>query len=231
MGFMDIIDPLDLTGSREDKRISAANDALSKAYEKAEAADQMNRDLYSQYNTKAQQTYGDLAGKYNDYLKSFENQEVYNPGQFGDNYTKTVDDFYSKFANQRQQQAMNALRESSDIFSSDYQDAMAAKQQALASEEWDKAYNKYMQDRAQAANEFNMDAQLGQTAYQNQLNKNQTLLGQAAGAQDNLMNAYGNYVNNLANSNLANAQNYSNMVQAQTANNNSKKSLLNRVFG
>ena len=231
MGFMDIIDPLDLTGSREDKRISAANDALSKAYEKAEAADQMNRDLYGQYNTKAQQTYGDLASKYNDYLKSFENQEVYNPGQFGDNYTKTVDDFYSKFANQRQQQAMNALRESSDIFSSDYQDAMAAKQQALASEEWDKAYNKYMQDRAQAANEFNMNAQLGQTAYQNQLNKNQTLLGQAAGAQDNLMNAYGNYVNNLANSNLANAQNYSNMVQAQTANNNSKKSLLGRVFG
>ena len=94
MGLMDFLDPGDVFGLKEDKRISAANDALSKAYEKAEAADQMNRDLYGQYNTKAQQTYGDLAGKYNDYLKSFENQEVYNPGQFGDNYTKTVDDFY-----------------------------------------------------------------------------------------------------------------------------------------
>jgi len=231
MGLMDFLDPLDITGTREDARISAANKALSDAYAKAEAADRANRDLYSQYNTKAQQTYGDLAGKYNDYLKSFENLETYNPGQFGDSYDKSVDDFYSKFANQRQQQAMNALRESSDIFSSDYQDAMAAKQQALASEEWDKAYQKYMQDRAQAANEFNMNANLGQTAYQNELNKASTLLGQSAGAQDNLMNAYGNYVNNLANSNLAAAQNYGNMVQAQTANQNSKRSVLGRVFG
>jgi hypothetical protein len=229
MAWYDILDPADILGNKQDERVNRANEALAQAQAKAEQASNANRGLYNQYNQRVESTYGDLAGKLNDYLKSFEDQGTYDPGQFS--FEKDLNDYYSKFANQRQQQAMNALRESSDIFSSDYQDAMAAKQQALASEEWDKAYNKYMQDRSQAANEFNMNAQLGQTAYQNQLNKNQALLGQAAGAQDNLMNAYGNYVNNLANSNLANAQNYSNMVQAQTANNNSKKSLLGRVFG
>jgi hypothetical protein len=108
---------------------------------------------------------------------------------------------------------------------------MAAKQQALSSEEWDKAYQRYMQERGQAANEFNMNAQLGQQAYSNLYNKNKDLLSLSQGAQDNIMNAYGNYINNLSNQNNIDTQNYANMVQAQAANENSKKGLLGRVFG
>ena len=227
--YYDIFDPLDVTGHKEDQRIDRANDALTNAQALMDEATKKNEGLYGDYYNKVEGTYGDLAGKLNDYLSTFENQEVYQPGQFS--FDKNVEDYYSKFANQRAAQAMNALRESSDMFSSDYQDAMAAKQQALASEEWDKAYQRYMQERGQAANEFNMNAQLGQQGYQNLYNRNKDMLGLSQSAQDNIVNAYGNYMNNLANTNLANAQNAANIGQAIAANQNSKKSLLGRILG
>lgn len=225
----DILDPGDVFGFGQDERVSRANAALAKAQEKAEENSNANRGLYGQYYNKMQNTYGDTAGKFNDYLSNLEGMEAYDPGQFS--FTGDVNDYYSKFANQRQKQAMNALRESSDIFGSDYMDAMAAKQQALASEEWDKAYNRYMQDRQQSANEWQMNTNAGQNAYNNRYNKNKDLLSVAQGAQDNLSNAYGNYINNLTNQNNIDTQNYANYVQQQAANENSKKGLFGRIFG
>jgi hypothetical protein len=225
----DILDPGDVFGFGQDERVSRANAALAKAQEKAEENSNANRGLYGQYYNKMQNTYGDTAGKFNDYLSNLEGMEAYDPGQFS--FNGDVNDYYSKFANQRQKQAMNALRESSDIFGSDYMDAMAAKQQALASEEWDKAYNRYMQDRQQSANEWQMNTNAGQNAYNNQYNKNKDLLSVAQGAQDNLSNAYGNYINNLANQNNIDTQNYANYVQQQAANENTKKGLFGRIFG
>lgn len=225
----DILDPGDVFGFGQDERVSRANAALAKAQEKAEENSNANRGLYGQYYNKMQNTYGDTAGKFNDYLSNLEGMEAYDPGKFS--FTGDVNDYYSKFANQRQKQAMNALRESSDIFGSDYMDAMAAKQQALASEEWDKAYNRYMQDRQQSANEWQMNTNAGQNAYNNRYNKNKDLLSVAQGAQDNLSNAYGNYINNLTNQNNIDTQNYANYVQQQAANENSKKGLFGRIFG
>lgn len=229
MDWGSILDPGDVFGFQQDARVSRANAALQKAQDKAEENSAANRALYGQFNQKAQDTYGDLAGRVGDYLDTFENMDAYDPGQF--EYTGDVNDFYSKAADLRVKNAMNNLRESSDIFSSDYQDAMAAKQQAMASEEWDKAYDRYMQDRQQSANEWQMNTNAGQQAYNNQYNQNKDLLGLAQGAQDNLMNAYGNYINNMANQNNVDTQNYANYVQQQAANENSKKSLLGRVFG
>lgn len=218
----------DVFGFGQDERVSRANAALAQAQKKAEENSEANRGLYGQYYNKMQNTYGDTAGKFNDYLSNLEGMEAYDPGQFS--FTGGVNDYYSKFANQRQKQAMNALRESSDIFGSDYLDAMAAKQQALASEEWDKAYNRYMQDRQQSANEWQMNTNAGQQAYNNRYNQNKDLLSVAQGAQDNLSNAYGNFINNLANQNNIDTQNYANFIQQQAANTNSKKGLLGRIF-
>lgn len=224
-----IMDPGDLLGWQQNRRISAANDALQDAQDYAQSMSNSNRDLYNQFYTKTQNTYGDTAAKVDDYLKALENTKAYDPGSF--EYTGDVNDFYSKAADLRIKNAMNNLRESSDIFSSDYQDAMAAKQQAMASEEWDKAYDRYMQDRSQTANEWQMNANAGQQAYINQYNQNKDLMSVAQNAQDNLMNAYGNYINNMANQNNVDTQNYTNMVQQQIANNNSSKGLLGRLFG
>lgn len=229
MAWYDVFDPGDVLGFQQDRRVSNANAAIQKAQDKAEAGSAANRELYDQFYNKTQSTYGDTAAKVDDYLKNLEGMEAYDPGQFS--YTGDVNDFYSKAADLRVKNAMNNLRESSDIFSSDYQDAMAAKQQAMASEEWDKAYDRYMQDRSQAANEWQMNANAGQQAYQNTYGKNKDLLGVAQNSQDNLMNAYGNYINNMANQNNVDTQNYANMVQQMAANENSKKGVLGRLFG
>ena len=229
MAWYDIFDPGDVLGLQQDRRVSNANAAIQKAQDKADATSSANKDLYNQFYNRTQSTYGDAAAKVDDYLKNLEGMEAYDPGTF--EYTGDVNDFYSKAADLRIKNAMNNLRESSDIFSSDYQDAMAAKQQALASEEWDKAYERYMQDRSQTANEWQMNANAGQQAYTNQYNQNKDLLGVAQNAQDNLMNAYGNYINNMANQNNVDTQNYANMVQQMAANENSKKGVLGRLFG
>lgn len=229
MAWYDVFDPGDVFGLQQGRRVSNANSSIQKAQDKADAASSANRDLYNQFYNKTQSTYGDTAAKVDDYLKNLEGMEAYDPGKF--EYTGDVNDFYSKAADLRVKNAMNNLRESSDIFSSDYQDAMAAKQQAMASEEWDKAYDRYMRDRSQTANEWQMNANAGQQAYTNQYNQNKDLLGVAQNSQDNLMNAYGNYINNMANQNNVDTQNYANVTQQMAANNNSKKNLLGRLFG
>ena len=229
MAWYDVFDPGDVFGLQQGRRVSNANSAIQKAQDKADAASSANRDLYNQFYNKTQSTYGDTAAKVDEYLKNLEGMKAYDPGKF--KYTGDVNDFYSKAADLRVKNAMNNLRESSDIFSSDYQDAMAAKQQAMASEEWDKAYERYMQDRSQTANEWQMNANAGQQAYQNTYGKNKDLLSAAQNSQDNLMNAYGNYINNMANQNNVDTQNYANMVQQMAANKNSRKNLLGRLFG
>ena len=229
MAWYDVFDPGDVFGLQQGRRVSNANSSIQKAQDKADAASSANRDLYNQFYNKTQSTYGDTAAKVDDYLKNLEGMEAYDPGKF--EYTGDVNDFYSKAADLRVKNAMNNLRESSDIFSSDYQDAMAAKQQAMASEEWDKAYDRYMRDRSQTANEWQMNANAGQQAYENAYGKNKDLLSVSQNAQDNLMNAYGNYINNMANQNNVDTQNYTNMVQQMVANNNSSKGLFGRLFG
>lgn len=233
MGLVDIFDPGDVFAFQQGSRVGKANDAAKEAYDKAMETSNANRALYSQYLNKINSTYGDVAGKYGDYLSNIENQEVYDPGQFS--YDKDVNDFYSKAANQRINQATNAITNSranaGGMFSSDYLNELAAKQQALASEEWDKAYNRYNQDRSMALNEFSTNANLGNQKYQNLFNKNTTLLGQAQNAQDNVSNAYANYLQNLASQNNTDAQNFANYTQTVAGNNLSKKGLLGRVFG
>ena len=230
---MDIVDPGDAFGFGQDKRIAQANTALDVVYRKGQETSQQNKSLYNQYLNRVQGEYGDVANRYNDYLNAVENQEVYNPGEFS--FDKSVDDYYSKFANQRQAQAMNAITNNAanagGMFSSDYLNNMAAKQQALASEEADKAYDRYMQERGQSLNEFSTNANLQNQAYQNLANKNNNLLNIAAGAKDNITNAYGNYISNLASQNNTDLQNYANVIQQQAANQASKKSLIGRILG
>ena len=92
MGLGDFLDPGDIFGFQQDSRVGKANAAAKEAYDKAMETSNANRALYSQYLNKMNGTYGDVAGKYGDYLSNIENQEVYDPGQFS--YDKDVNDFY-----------------------------------------------------------------------------------------------------------------------------------------
>lgn len=238
MGFGDFVsnvfDPGDIFGYRGGKNVAAANAALDEAYGKAEDAANKNASLYSQYMNKVNNAYGGEAAKMGDRVQALEDLTPYDAGQF--NYDKNIEDFYSKAANQRVNKATNAITNSmanaGNMFSSDYTDALAAKQQALASEEWDKAFDKYQQDRSRALNEFSTNANLGQQTYSNMYNKNKDLLGISQNAQDNTLNAFGTYTQGLANNNSMLAQNAAAISQAKAANALSQnKSLLGKIFG
>lgn len=238
MGFLDVVsnvfDPGDLFSYRGNKNVNAANDALDGAYGNAEDAAGQNNALYRQYMDKVNNAYGGEAGKLGDRVQALEELTPYDAGQFG--YDKSVEDFYSKAVNQRVNKATNAITNSmanaGNMFSSDYTDALAAKQQALASEEWDKAFDRYQQDRARALNEFSTNANIGQQTYSNMYNKNKDLLGISQNAQDNTLNAFGAYTQGLANNNSQLAQNAAQISQAKAANSLSQnKSLLSKIFG
>lgn len=238
MGFLDVVsnvfDPGDVFNYRSNKNVSKANDALDEAYGNAEAAAGQNNALYRQYMDRVNNVYGGEAGKLGDRVQALEELMPYDAGQFG--YDKSVEDFYSKAANQRVNKATNAITNSmanaGNMFSSDYTDALAAKQQALASEEWDKAFDKYQQDRSRALNEFSTNANIGQQTYSNMYNKNKDLLGLSQNAQDNILNAFGAYTQGLANNNSQLAQNAAAISQSKAANQLSQnKSLLGKIFG
>lgn len=241
MGFLDVVsnvfDPGDVFGYRGGKNVSKANGALDDAYSKAEDAANQNNALYRQYIDKVNNAYGGEASKMGDRVQALEELTPYDAGQFDDSvYDKSIEDFYSKAANQRVNKATNAITNSmanaGNMFSSDYTDALAAKQQALASEEWDKAFDRYQQDRSRALQEFSTNANIGQQTYSNMYNKNKDLLGISQNAQDNTLNAFGAYTQGLANNNSQLAQNAAAISQAKAANQLSQnKSLLGRIFG
>lgn len=238
MGYGDIVsnvfDPGDIFSYRGGKNVDAANDALDEAYSAAKNAASQNDGLYKQYMDKVSGAYGNQAGQYDQRVADLESVTPYDAGQF--NYNKSVNDFYSKAANQRVNKATNAITNSmanaGNMFSSDYTDALAAKQQALASEEWDKAFDRYSKDRSQALQEFSTNANIGQQTYNNLYNKNKDLLGLSQNALDNTTNAFGSYVQGLANNNSMLAQNQATIAQAKAANKMSQnKSLLGKIFG
>ena len=238
MEFLDVVsnvfDPGDLFGHRGGKNVEAANDALDEASQAAQDAAGQNAALYKQYMDRVNQNYGGEADKLGDRIAALEGLTPYDAGQFG--YDKSIEDFYSKAANQRVNRATNAITNSranaGNMFSSDYVDALAAKQQALASEEWDKAFDRYQQDRSRALNEFSTNANIGQQTYSNMYNKNKDLLGLSQNALDNITNAFGTYTQGLANNNSMTAQNAAAVAQAKAANQMTQnKSLLGKIFG
>ena len=89
----------------------------------------------------------------------------------------------------------NAASASGQRFSSGYLDKLAAKQQALASEEWRSAYDRLMQDRQQ-------QLQQAQTGVQN-LGTMASIYGND---RNNLMQALSEYTSNMANQNNADLQ-------------------------
>lgn len=232
--FSNVADPADLWGIRGNRAMDKANGALDDAQATMEGAAAKNENLYRDYLNKVNNAYGSEADKFGQRVSDLESITPYDAGQF--NYDKSVEDFYSKAANQRVNKATNAITNSmanaGNMFSSDYTDALAAKQQALASEEWDKAFDRYQQDRARALQEFSTNANLGQQTYSNLYNKNKDLLGLSQNALDNTTNAFGSYVQGLANNNSMLAQNQANIAMQKAANQmQNNKSLLGKIFG
>lgn len=185
---------------------------LDKLISEAASVGNKNRSLFGDYYGQMQSMYGDNASKYNDALQNYLDAVGQGPDQFS--YGGSVNDFYDKFANQRQQAAMNAMRNmgGQNLFSSDFMNNMAAKQQALASEEAQKAYDKMMKDRQQQLQEW----QAGQTVKQNYLGNLGNIVGMLNTDRSQLANAMDSYYGNMASQNNADLQTKADLTQAKT---------------
>lgn len=165
---------------------------LQDAYDRIQAASDeavsKNDEEIKKYKDLVNQIYGNGATNYNAALQNFLNSPVYQNKGFS--YDKGVDEFYDPYANQRVQAAMDAINASAatggNRFSSDFIGRVGAKQQSMTSEEWEKAYNKLMQDRQQAMSEYNTNSQNSWNNY----NANQSRLQAAVDAYGNDRDKY-----------------------------------------
>ena len=199
------------TGNRN--QINAAKASLDEVLSKAEATSAQNKALYDQYMSQMNGIYGNGAGNYSDAVKRLSDAIGNAPAEF--TATGSVNDFYDPYANQRQAQAMDAINASASSggsrFSSSYNDKLAAKQQALASEEWTKAFDKWMSDRNRQLQEW----QAGQTAQQNYLGNLGTMAGLYGNDRDKLAGAIGDYNSAIANQNNANLETYADIASSK----------------
>lgn len=186
----------------------------SEAYDKiaglAKEAGARNEADISSFGNFVNNTYGQGAQKYNSALENFLSSPVYQNDSFA--YDNGVESFMDPYANQRAAAAMQAIENSAasggNRFSSDFINRVGAKQQALASEEWEKAYNKLMQDRQMALSEYNTNAQ---NAWNNYNARNDRARYE--------VDAYGkdrdSYFNGLSDAMSAGIQNRNAVLQAQ----------------
>lgn len=206
----------------------AANESLESLIAQARSVDAQNKGLMNQYLNAAQGMYGDDVAGYNDMVKRLSDELSGPADTFG--YNKTVQDFYDPAANQRVAQAMSGLRANAagagNSWSSDFQNRMAAKQQALASEEWKASYDRLMADRQQQLNEWNA----GQAAKNTRLNQMGQLANVYGQGRNSLMNAYGDYYGNMASQNNATLSTVSDLTQGINQNNMNRKEGLNALL-
>ena len=186
----------------------------SEAYDKitglAQSAGAQNDADIKSYGNLINNMYGNEASQYSNSLANFLNSDVYQNEGFS--YNGNVSDYMDPYANQRADAAMQAIANASasngSRFSSDYISRVGAKQQALASEEWEKAYNKLMQDRQVALSEYNTNSQNAWNNYNATNARNQY-------AVDAYGNARNQYVSGLGDAMSAGVQNRNAVLQTQ----------------
>ena len=202
MSVLDTIGSVLGTSNRD--QINAAKDALYGIQQKADETTAANKALMGQYLRQMEDTYGANSAKYNDALQNVADAI----GNYKDfEYKGNVNDFLDPAREQRVSSAMDAIEGASSAggnrFSSNYLSKLAAQQQAMASEEWEKAFGRMQTDRSNALQEW----QTGQQG----INNLATLAGIYGNDRTALSDALGNYYSNLANANNANLQTYSNI--------------------
>lgn len=219
----------EILGTDTNSAVDKAQANLDSILAQANGVSGANRRIYDDYLSRMQGIYGDNAANYQAAVQKLAEAIGEGPETFG--YDKTVNDFFDPYAEQAQAQAMDAINASASAggnrFSSNYNDKLAAKQRALATEQWKTAYDTMMRDRAQQMSEW----QAGQGAKQTYLGNLGTVAGLYGNDRDKLSDALGNYYSNIANQNNADLESYSDITQSKANLDAQRKSGVGSAFG
>lgn len=151
---------LNALGLSNTEAVKAGQEAYDDMAAKADAAYAQNEaDLQRYYQTMADKYGGDEA-KRREAIERYLNGEPVQVQDFS--YDRTVEDFLDPAASMRAQNAMTAITNSAanagNLYSSDFLKKLGQQQQALASEEWQKSYDRLMQDRQAQLNQWQSNA-------------------------------------------------------------------------
>lgn len=219
----------EILGTDTNSAVDKAQANLDSILARADSVSGENRRIYDDYLSKMQGIYGGNAARYQDAVQRLADSIWSGPETF--TYEKKVNDFFDPYAEQAQAQAMDAINASASAggnrFSSNYNDKLAAKQRALATEQWKTAYDTIMRDRAQQMSEW----QAGQGAKQNYLGNLGTVAGLYGNDRDKLSDALGNYYSNIANQNNADLESYSDITQSKANLDAQRKSGVGSALG
>lgn len=207
----------DAAGLSNHGQVEAAKKAYDTIVQGANATMEANQGDIDAYKAALVGAYGSDAGKYSSALQKYLDSDTYQNDNF--NYSGNVSDFYDPYANQRVAAAMSAINNSSasggNRFSSDYVNQVGAKQQALASEEWEKAYDKLMKDRSTQLQEWQANSQNQWNNYNAQQDKLKGAVDAYGNAQSNYLSALGDATSATVNNRNANLQTQASAVAGQ----------------
>lgn len=193
-------------------QVAQGQAGIDQLLQQAAAAGNTNRSLYGDYLQRMQGIYGDGASRYSDAVQKLADAIGEAPASFS--YTGDVNDFYDKFAGQAIQASLNAMRNlgGQNIYSSDFMKKYSNEAQALASSQWEKAYDRMMQDRQQQLQEWNA----GQTQKQNYLSNLGTLANAYGNDRNQIAGAIGDYISSVASQNNADLQTRADLTMGRT---------------
>lgn len=228
MGVFDIAGKI--LGTDNSGAVNQANATMDEIGTLATANKNQNQAMLDQYLAQMQDQFGGGAQAYENIVQNLA-KAIGGADYSGFQYGGNVNGFYDPAAQQRANAAMEAIEGSAasggSRFSSNFLDKVAAKQQALASEEWSKAYDRMMQDRAAQLEQW----QTGQQA-QNQKIQNLGSLANIYGMDRNALNdAVNSYYANSINNRNAHLQTVSDLAAGKAQNSLAQTNGISDIFG
>lgn len=152
--------PLDALGFSNSKAVKEGQKAYNDMAAKSDVAYAQNEADLQRYYQTMDDKYGGDEAKRREAIERFLNGEPVQVEDFS--YDKSVEDFFDPAAGMRAQNAMTAITNSAanagNLYSSDFLKKLGQQQQALASEEWEKSYNRLMEDRNAQLNQWQANA-------------------------------------------------------------------------
>lgn len=193
------------------------NDAVTSLKGTKNAWDQtyaQSNALLNSYLQSMQNKYGDSYANQQNYLGKLENLGAWSPSkQFS--YNTDISTFMDPSVELRKNAAMDSITNSQanagNMFSSDYLNALNAKSQAMASDEYDRANSRMQTDRTNKLAEYNTNIANEKFGYQS-LSDLYDNLAKTHGKDSSTMDtALADYISNLINSKNAAAEGKTNL--------------------
>jgi hypothetical protein len=174
--------------------------------------------LLNDYLRGMQNKYGDAYDTQQDYLSKLKNLGRWSPSeQFS--YNTDISTFMDPSVELRKNAAMDSITNSQanagNMFSSDYLNALNAKSQAMASDEYDKAHSRMQTDRSNKLAEYNTNIANEKAGYQS-LSDLYSDLANSYGKDSSTMDtAFADYISNLINSKQAATEGKTNLSTSE----------------